>query len=85
MKVYTFDDPELGQLRYVDGKRYLDCLAAYSAVNQGHNHPRIVAALIDGEIRRLAAIAAPAPIIRSGGARAGMGCIRPDVRHGSQP
>ena len=23
MKVYTFDDPELGQLRYVDGKRYL--------------------------------------------------------------
>ncbi|HLT39181.1 MAG TPA: ornithine--oxo-acid transaminase [Enhygromyxa sp.] len=31
----------------VEGKRYLDCLAAYSAVNQGHNHPRIVAALID--------------------------------------
>jgi ornithine--oxo-acid transaminase len=29
----------------VAGKRYLDCLAAYSAVNQGHNHPRIVAAL----------------------------------------
>ena len=24
----------------VDGKRYLDCLAAYSAVNQGHCHPR---------------------------------------------
>ncbi len=31
----------------VEGKRYLDCLAAYSAVNQGHNHPRIVAALIE--------------------------------------
>ncbi len=29
----------------VEGKRYLDFLAAYSAVNQGHNHPRIVAAL----------------------------------------
>jgi ornithine--oxo-acid transaminase len=29
----------------VDGNRYLDCLAAYSAVNQGHCHPRIVAAL----------------------------------------
>ena len=29
----------------VDGKRYMDCLAAYSAVNQGHNHPRIVQAL----------------------------------------
>ncbi len=29
----------------VDGNRYLDCLAAYSAVNQGHCHPRIVDAL----------------------------------------
>ncbi|MCU1514240.1 MAG: Ornithine--oxo-acid aminotransferase [Microbacteriaceae bacterium] len=28
----------------VDGKRYLDCLAAYSAVNFGHGHPRLVAA-----------------------------------------
>ena len=31
----------------VEGKRYLDCLASYSAVNQGHCHPRILAALID--------------------------------------
>jgi len=31
----------------VEGKRYLDCLAAYSAVNQGHCHPRILEALID--------------------------------------
>lgn len=29
----------------VDGKRYLDCLSAYSAVNQGHVHPDILAAL----------------------------------------
>ncbi len=29
----------------VDGNKYLDCLAAYSAVNQGHCHPRIVKAL----------------------------------------
>lgn len=29
----------------VEGNRYLDCLAAYSAVNQGHCHPRIIAAL----------------------------------------
>ncbi len=29
----------------VDGLRYLDCLSAYSAVNQGHCHPRILAAL----------------------------------------
>jgi len=31
----------------VDGKRYLDCLSAYSAVNQGHCHPRIAAAMIE--------------------------------------
>jgi ornithine--oxo-acid transaminase len=36
----------------VDGKRYLDCLAAYSAVNQGHCHPRIVKAATD-QARRL--------------------------------
>ncbi|MDP2874575.1 MAG: ornithine--oxo-acid transaminase [Holophaga sp.] len=33
-------------LEDVDGKRYMDFLAAYSAVNQGHNHPRIAAAMI---------------------------------------
>jgi ornithine--oxo-acid transaminase len=31
----------------VDGKRYLDCLAAYSAVNQGHCHPKILESLIE--------------------------------------
>jgi ornithine--oxo-acid transaminase len=31
----------------VDGKSYLDCLASYSALNQGHCHPRILAALIE--------------------------------------
>lgn len=31
----------------VDGNKYLDCLAAYSAVNQGHCHPKIMAAMID--------------------------------------
>jgi ornithine--oxo-acid transaminase len=31
----------------LEGKRYLDCLAAYSAVNQGHCHPRILEALIE--------------------------------------
>jgi ornithine--oxo-acid transaminase len=29
----------------IEGRRYLDCLAAYSAVNQGHCHPRILATL----------------------------------------
>jgi ornithine--oxo-acid transaminase len=31
----------------VDGRRYLDCLAAYSAVNFGHGHPTLVAAARD--------------------------------------
>jgi ornithine--oxo-acid transaminase len=31
----------------VEGKKYLDCLSAYSAVNQGHVHPRILAALVE--------------------------------------
>ena len=31
----------------VDGKRYFDFLSAYSAVNQGHCHPKIVKALSD--------------------------------------
>ena len=30
----------------VEGKKYFDFLAAYSAVNQGHRHPKIIAALI---------------------------------------
>jgi len=30
-----------------DGKRYLDCLSAYSALNQGHCHPKILAAMQD--------------------------------------
>ncbi len=39
----------------VEGNRYLDCLAAYSAVNQGHCHPKIVAALVE-QSRKLALI-----------------------------
>ncbi len=29
----------------VDGNRYMDCLSAYSAVNQGHCHPKILATM----------------------------------------
>jgi ornithine--oxo-acid transaminase len=36
----------------VDGRKYLDCLSAYSAVNQGHCHPRILAAMIE-QARRI--------------------------------
>ena len=36
----------------VEGRRYVDCLAAYSAVNQGHCHPRILQACVD-QARRL--------------------------------
>jgi len=31
----------------VEGRKYLDCLSAYSAVNQGHCHPRIVKAMVE--------------------------------------
>ena len=31
----------------VEGKRYLDFLSGYSAVNQGHCHPRLVNALVE--------------------------------------
>lgn len=29
----------------VDGKKYMDCLSSYSAINHGHRHPKIIAAL----------------------------------------
>jgi ornithine--oxo-acid transaminase len=35
----------------VEGKRYLDCLSGYSALNQGHVHPRILKALLDQAAR----------------------------------
>jgi ornithine--oxo-acid transaminase len=35
----------------VEGNKYLDCLSAYSALNQGHRHPRIVKALVDQAAR----------------------------------
>jgi len=35
--VYAYD---------VEGRRYLDCISAYSSLNQGHRHPRIIAALV---------------------------------------
>jgi ornithine--oxo-acid transaminase len=35
----------------VEGNRYLDCLSAYSALNQGHRHPRIIQALVEQAAR----------------------------------
>ncbi|HLC34750.1 MAG TPA: ornithine--oxo-acid transaminase [Anaerolineales bacterium] len=35
----------------VEGRRYLDCLSSYSALNQGHGHPRILRALNDQAAR----------------------------------
>ena len=35
------------QISDPEGKEYIDCLSAYSAVNQGHCHPKIVKALCD--------------------------------------
>ena len=31
----------------VEGRKYLDCISAYSSLNHGHRHPRIVAALVE--------------------------------------
>ena len=31
----------------IEGRRYLDCLSAYSAVNQGHCHPKILQAMVE--------------------------------------
>ncbi len=31
----------------VDGNRYLDCLSSYSALNQGHVHPKILSAMLE--------------------------------------
>lgn len=41
------------QMWDVEGRRYIDFLSAYSAVNQGHSHPRIVQALVE-QSQRLA-------------------------------
>jgi ornithine--oxo-acid transaminase len=30
----------------VEGRRYLDCISAYSSLNQGHRHPKIIGALL---------------------------------------
>jgi len=35
----------------VEGKKYLDCLSAYSALNQGHGHPRILRAMMEQAAR----------------------------------
>jgi len=37
----------------VEGRKYYDFLSAYSAVNQGHNHPKIVSALVS-QLKKLA-------------------------------
>ena len=43
----VIDHAEGAWVTDVEGKRYLDCLSAYSAVNQGHCHPRILATLVE--------------------------------------
>ena len=49
---------ERGEGIYVwdtDGKKYFDFLSAYSAVNQGHCHPKIVKAMTD-QAQKLASV-----------------------------
>lgn len=43
----VFDKAEGAKVWDPEGKEYIDMLSAYSAVNQGHCHPRLVKALID--------------------------------------
>jgi len=33
----------------VEGKKYMDCLSAYSAVNRGHCHPKIHQVLVNNQ------------------------------------
>ncbi len=42
----VIDHAEGAWVTDVEGKRYLDCLSSYSALNQGHCHPRILATLV---------------------------------------
>ena len=37
----------------VEGKQYFDFLSAYSAVNQGHSHPKITAALVEQAVKKM--------------------------------
>ena len=43
----VIDHAEGAWVTDVEGTRYLDCLSSYSAVNQGHCHPRILATLVE--------------------------------------
>ncbi|KAH9453131.1 hypothetical protein Pst134EB_017063 [Puccinia striiformis f. sp. tritici] len=43
----VFDRAEGCKVWDPEGKEFIDCLSAYSAVNQGHCHPKILKALID--------------------------------------
>ncbi|QJR38311.1 ornithine--oxo-acid transaminase [Gemmatimonas groenlandica] len=47
----VIDHAEGAWVTDVEGKRYLDCLSSYSAVNQGHCHPRILATLVQQSSR----------------------------------
>ncbi len=47
----VIDHAEGAWVTDVEGKRYLDCLSSYSALNQGHCHPRILATLVQQAAR----------------------------------
>ena len=40
----------------IDGRKYLDCLAAYSAANLGHHHPKVVNALMRALVGNYASV-----------------------------
>jgi ornithine--oxo-acid transaminase len=66
----------------VEDRRYLDCISAYSSLNQGHRHPRIVTALIEQAGRMTLASRAVhndrlGPFLESLTALTGMGAALP--------
>ena len=50
----VIDEAEGAWVTDVEGRRYLDLLAAYSALNFGHRHPRLIAAAM-AQLERLTA------------------------------
>ena len=66
----------------VDGRRYLDCLAAYSALNFGHRHPALIEAA-RAQLDRLTLTSRAfyndqlGPFCRDLAALAGMECVLP--------
>ena len=61
----VIDEADGAWVTDVDGRRYLDLLAAYSALNFGHRHPRLIAAAMS-QLGRLTLVSRASSRARSG-------------------